>query len=301
MIRAENLSKTFDGYRALDRVNLNIEESRVFGLVGTNGAGKSTLMRLIAGVFRPDEGAVLCDGRPTYDNPGAKADIFYVSDDQYFLPNSTPAGMESFLETYYRGFDRSLFRMLLSEFDLNPGRRISEFSKGMKKQLSIILAVSSGAKYILLDETFDGLDPVMRQAVKSLFAREVDRRGLTPVISSHNLRELEDICDNVGLIHKGAVVLSEDLENAKSDVRRIQCVFAHDADEQTVMARLKILQFEKQGRLCMMTVRGTEQEITEIFSGVEMVFFEILPLTLEEIFIAESEGAGYDVRKKLAH
>ena len=167
----------------------------------------------------------------------------------------------------------------------------------MKRQLAIVLAVCANTKYILLDETFDGLDPVMRAAVKSLFAEEMSERGLTPLISSHSLRELEDICDHVGLLHKGGLLLSESLDDMKTGLLKLQCVFSDEESVKKLPESLKILADERQGRLHVMTVKGTREQVTEIFSHIDTVFFEILPLTLEELFIAETEGVGYDVRK----
>ena len=214
MIKINNLIKEFDGFKAVNGITTSIEEGHVFGLVGTNGAGKSTLLRMISGVLKPTEGTVIVDGENVYDNAGIKKEIFYISDEQYF-PCSTPADLERYYKSMYENFDSARFAELLEKFGLDKNRRINTFSKGMKKQLSVIIGVCANTKYLLCDETFDGLDPVMRQAIKSLLAKEMGERGLTPVIASHNLRELEDICDAVGLLHKGGVLLSKDLDEMK--------------------------------------------------------------------------------------
>ena len=297
MIELLNLEKSFDDIKAVNRVSLNILDGEVFGLVGTNGAGKSTILRIISGVIKPDEGIVLVDKRPVYNNPEVKRDVFYISDDQYFLPNSTPEEMATYYENIYQGFDKLRFYKLCSGFGLDVKRRINTFSKGMKKQVSILLGICAGTKYLLCDETFDGLDPVVRQGVKSLFAAEMADRGLTPVIASHNLRELEDICDHIGLLHQGGVILSEDLSDMKLKMQKVQCVFTSDGDEERALEGLDILLHEKRGRLHTITMRGEREEIEAAFKRGNPVFFEVLPLSLEEIFISESEVVGYDIRK----
>ncbi len=297
MIELLNLEKSFDDIKAVNRVSLNILDGEVFGLVGTNGAGKSTILRIISGVIMPDEGIVLVDKRPVYDNPEVKRDIFYISDDQYFLPNSTPEEMATFYENIYPGFDKLRFHKFCSGFGLDVKRRINTFSKGMKKQVSILLGICAGTKYLLCDETFDGLDPVVRQGVKSLFAGEMADRGMTPIIASHNLRELEDICDHIGLLHQGGVILSEDIEDMKIKMQKVQCVFASEEDEKKALDGLNVLLHETRGRLHTITIRGEREEIEAAFSRGNPIFFEVLALSLEEIFISETEVVGYDIRK----
>ena len=208
MIRIDNVSKDFDDITAVDRVSVDINEKTVFGLLGTNGAGKSTLLRMVAGVLKPDAGTVTVDDMKVYDNPKAKRNLYFISDTPYFFANATPMDMQAYVKNQYISFDCDKFVKYLRTFNLSPSRKINTYSKGMKRQLAILLGICSGTKYLLCDESFDGLDPVMRQGVKSIFAREMDERGLTPVIASHNLRELEDICDHVGLLHRGGVLLS---------------------------------------------------------------------------------------------
>ena len=297
MIELLNLEKSFDDIKAVNRVSLNILDGEVFGLVGTNGAGKSTILRIISGVIKPDEGIVLVDKRPVYDNPEVKRDVFYISDDQYFLPNSTPDEMAVYYENIYQSFDKLRFYKLCSGFGLDVKRRINTFSKGMKKQVSILLGICAGTKYLLCDETFDGLDPVVRQGVKSLFAGEMADRGLTPVIASHNLRELEDICDHIGLLHQGGVILSEDIEDMKIKMQKVQCVFASEEDEKKALEGLNVLLHETRGRLHTITIRGEREEIEAAFGRGNPIFFEVLALSLEEIFISETEVVGYDIRK----
>lgn len=297
MIELLELYKNFDDIKAVNHVSLTIRDSEVFGLVGTNGAGKSTLLRIISGVIKPDGGVVCVDNRPVYDNPDVKKDIFFISDDQYFLPNSSPEEMADYYEGVYENFDKLRFFKLCSSFGLDIKRRISSFSKGMKKQVSVLLGICSGTKYLLCDETFDGLDPVVRQAVKSLMAAEMSDRGLTPIIASHNLRELEDICDHIGLLHQGGVILSEDLSDMKLKMQKVQCVFANDDDMNKALEGMEVLIHETRGRLHTITMRGEREEVESAFKTGNPVFFEVLPLSLEEIFISETEVVGYDIKK----
>ena len=296
MIKLENIHKTFGKYPAISDVSLNIEDSQVFGLVGTNGAGKSTLLRMISGVLRQDSGRITLNGQPVYNRPDVKQQIFFIPDDPFFFPNGNAADMCSYYRTVYQNFNPVLFEKMLGDFSLDPKRPVRNYSRGMKKQLAILCGICSGARYLLCDETFDGLDPVMRQAVKSIFADHMSRRGLAPVIASHNLRELEDICDHVGLLHKGGLILSRDLEDMRLRLQRIQCVFAKDNGEAQALARLEVLNSSTRGRLHMLTVRASREEVLSCFEKIDTVFFEILPLTLEEIFISETEVAGYDIK-----
>ncbi len=297
MIKAENVTKRFDGILAVDRVSVEIKEGIVFGMVGTNGAGKSTLLRMIAGVLKADEGTITVDGALVFENPAAKKEVFYISDDAYYLNNGTPVDMADYYGAVYEKFNRKRYLELMDQLGLPLSRKISTFSKGMKKQVSILLGVCAGTKYLLCDETFDGLDPVIRQAVKSMFAKEITERGLTPVLASHNLRELEDICDHVGLLHKGGVLLSKDLEEMRTGIHKLQCVFADEEQEARVLMGLEVVNREERGRLKTLTVRGAREEIATRVAAAEPVFFEMLPLTLEEIFISETEVAGYDFKK----
>ena len=300
MIEIRNLSKKFDDFYAVNDITANIEEGHVFGLVGTNGAGKSTLLRMIAGVLKPAGGHVLVDGRDVYENPDVKKDIFYISDEQYYFANSTPEDMKNYYKGVYEKFDEERFKDLMSKFGLGADRRINTFSKGMKKQLSVILGVCSNTKYLLCDETFDGLDPVMRQAVKKIFIAELEDRAMTPIIASHNLRELEDICDHVGLLHQGGILFSKDLDEMKLGIHRLQCVFESEADRDSFISGLNIMSKEERGSLYTLTVRGSREELEQALSETRTVFAEVLPLSLEEIFISETEVVGYDIKNIIA-
>ncbi len=297
MIEIKGISKSFEGHKAVDDVSVTIKENTVFGLIGTNGAGKSTLMRMMTGVMKPDEGYVLIDGKMVFDNAEVKKDLFFIADDPYFFANSNAYDMEKYLSSIYPEFDSEQYYHMLENFGLPRKRKVSTYSKGMKKQLALICGVCSKAKYLLCDEAFDGLDPVMRQGMKSIFASEMEKRGLTPIIASHNLRELEDICDHVGLLHRGGVLLSKDLEDMKCNIQKVQCVFTDDESKDKALNMLTVMKEEKRGQLYTLTVRGSREEILAVFATVDTIFFEALPLSLEEIFISETEVVGYDIKK----
>lgn len=299
MIEFKNVDKCFGDVKAIDNVSAVIEEGHVFGLIGTNGAGKSTLMRLMSGVLEADAGNVTVDGEDVFENPAAKAKLFYISDDQYFFRNGTPRDMLELYRTYYPGFDSARWHELMGKFGLEEGRKVNTFSKGMKKQLSIICGISAGTKYLLCDETFDGLDPVMRQAVKTLFVREIEERGLTPVIASHNLRELEDICESIGLLHRGGILFERELDEMKLNLHKIQCVIKETETLRRIREGLEVLTMDNRGALYTFTVRGKRQEVDGLLEEIAPVFYELLPLSLEEIFISETEVKGYDVKELL--
>lgn len=296
MIEAKNITKSYEDIKALENVSASISDGQVFGLIGTNGAGKSTFLRILCGILRPDQGEILIEGENVYENTNIKRNLFYISDEQYFLPNARPVDICDFYMDYYPDFDKARFLEMINKFDLSEKRKINTYSKGMKKQLSVILGICANTKYLLCDETFDGLDPVMRQAVKSLFAAEIQDRGLTPIIASHNLRELEDICDHVGLLHKGGILFSKDLDELKCNIHKIQCVFSSEDDEKKFLDGTELLKHERRGSLSTITVRGDIDSINKQIGAVNTVFAEILPLSLEEIFISETEVKGYDIK-----
>lgn len=296
MIKADNLTKRFQGVTAVDHIHAEIQDGTVFGLIGTNGAGKSTFLRMAAGILKPDEGTITLDGEAVFKDIRVKARCFYIPDEPYFLGNGTPDDMKTFYQGIYPNFDTDRFGKLLKSFELDGRRKIQTFSKGMKKQLAVLLGICAGTDYLFCDETFDGLDPVMRQTVKSLFANDIEERNLTPVIASHNLRELEDICDHVGLLHRGGMLLSKDLDDMKMNIHKIQCVLPAGLDR-TNLQDLDIMTVEQRGSLLTLTVRGQKEEIQARMQSYHPVFFEMIPLSLEEIFISETEVAGYDIKK----
>ncbi len=296
MIEIINISKSYDDYPAVKSLNLQMNEREVFGMVGTNGAGKTTLLRMMAGVLKPDEGRIVIDGETVWDNPAAKSRVFFITDDAYYFMNATPEDMKEYYRRIYPAFDQERFGNLISNFGLDTKRRISGFSKGMRKQLSVIMGICSGCKYLFCDETFDGLDPVMRQATKSLFAKDMEDRGLTPILTSHNLRELEDICDHVGLLHEGGILLSRDINDMKLNINKLQVVFETEDDRTKLESGLEVIIHKEQGRLHTYTVRNNRETVEGVLNGISTVFAELLPLTLEEIFISETEVVGYDIK-----
>ena len=298
MITATNATKRFEDITAVDHICAEVKDGSVYGLIGSNGAGKSTFLRMLAGILQPDEGTVQIDGADIFENIAMKERFFFISDEQFFFPNSTPKEMKNYYKRFYSKFDEARYRKLMNGFGLDENRKLRTFSKGMKKQVSVICGVCSGTDYLFCDETFDGLDPVVRQTVKSLFAEDVADRGLTPIIASHNLRELEDICDHVGLLHRGGILFSRELEDMKLGIHKVQCAFSDEHTKED-FAPLEVLRFEKRGNLCTLTVRGDEETIMRTVYEKLPLFAELIPLTLEEIFISETEVKGYDLKSLL--
>ena len=296
MIEIKNCSKAFGKIQAVNKVTMDIGEREVFGLIGSNGAGKSTLLRIMAGIIRQDRGEVLMDEEPVFENERIKEHFFYIPDDAYIPANYNALDMAEFYRCIYPRFQQARFETMMKQFHLDGKRKISTFSKGMKKQLLVILGISTGTKYLFCDETFDGLDPVMRQAVKSIFANDMEERKLTPIIASHNLRELEDICDHVGLLHKGGILLSRDLDEMKMNLHKVQCVLKEGMQPEHITG-LDILKTERRGKLLTLTVRGSLNQVEFVMQQADPVFYETIPLSLEEIFISETEVVGYDVKK----
>lgn len=297
MIEINGVNKSFQDIKALDNVIAAIRENSIFGLVGTNGAGKSTLLRCMSGVLFPDSGMVMVDGENIYENPGMKERVCFLSDGAYFFQGATAETMADYYGMLYPRFDKNRFYDFMNQFRLRTDKKISTLSKGMKRQVLILLGICSGTKYLLCDETFDGLDPVMRQSVKGILAGEIGNREFTAVIASHSLRELEDICDHIGLLHQGGILLSKDLEDMKFHIHKVQCVIRNAEMEKALLSELNVVRYEKRGSLLTIVARGTRQEILMSIETKNPVFSEVLPLTLEEIFISETEVAGYDIKE----
>ncbi len=299
MIEIKSISKSYGDIRSLDKINAKIGNGSIYGLIGSNGSGKSTLLRIMSGIMRSDEGNVTYDGENVYENPEVKESVVYLSDEQFFLPNSSVNEMASLYASLYKGFSTKRYYELLKLFGLEGTRRISTFSKGMKKQASILLGLSCYPKYLLCDETFDGLDPVMRQFVKKLLAEEVVENGLTPVIASHNLREIEDICDHIGLLHKGGILFESEIDTLKAEIHTVQGVFGEEKGIRDVFAGHHVVSEVKRGSLVTVVVRGDKDSIDALAKASAKGYYEIIPLTLEEIFISEMEERGYDYSKVL--
>ena len=292
MIEVKGITKTFGSHVALHDLSCTIESSRIYGLVGSNGAGKSTLIRLMAGVFRPDSGVITISGAPVFNNPGVKQRMVYVSDDIYFLPQSNMDRMALLYTAAYPSFSMSRFVELSNLFGLDTKAALSSFSKGMRRQAAVILALSCQADYIFLDETFDGLDPVMRELVKRVIYGEMEQRGATAVIASHSLRELEDTCDQLALLHKGGLVFESDIQNLKTSLFKVQVAFKQAFDKK-VFEGVDVVRFSRQGSVALAIVRGDRDSVQEKLRAQNPLLVEILPLTLEEVFIHEMEALGY--------
>lgn len=292
MITASNLTKRFSDVAALDRLNCHIPDGCVYGLVGANGAGKSTLLRLASGVYRPDEGSITLDGEVVYENMAVKKRFVFVSDEFWTLPQSTMSRMAALYRSAYERFDAARFVQLAGEFGLPVEKPIATFSKGMRRQAATILALSSGADYYFFDETFDGLDPVMRGLVKQKLYAEVVDRGATVIITSHSLRELEDTCDQLALLYKGGIVLESDVGDLKTSLYKLQVAFDHDFDR-SVFEGLNVLSFSRQGSVATAVVRGDRDKSRAILAAQNPILLEVLPVTLEEVFLYEMEALGY--------
>ncbi len=296
MIEVKHVSKSFQDTPALAQVTAQIQDGLIFGLVGSNGAGKSTLLRLVSGILKPEEGEITLDTIPVFEHSEAKRQICFLSDTVTYFPNATPESMGSFYQLAYPTFDMENYKSLLQKFNIQPKKKLQTFSKGQKKQVSLLLGFCANTRYLLCDETFDGLDPVVRQAIKSLFAAELLKREFTPVIASHSLRELEDICDTIGLLHQGSLLFAKDLDSIKCSLCKMQCVIPDHAKEEQLLSELSVLQYEKSGSLLTVTARGSRAEVLKLAQEKEPIFAEVLPLSLEEIFISETEVAGYDIK-----
>lgn len=292
MIQINGITKTFGDIRSLDKISVTVGDGSIFGLIGSNGSGKSTLLRILCGIFAPDEGTVTFDGQPVWENPALKGEIIYLSDEQYFLPASTLYEMRGLYAAFYPRFDESLYCRLCDLFGLDDRRRLSTFSKGMKKQAAVILALASCPKYLLCDETFDGLDPVMRQLFKRLLVDAVAERGMTAVVASHNLSEIEDICDHIALLHRSELVFARELDDLRGEIHTVQAIFNGEFDPTTL--GYPIVRCARRGSMVTMVVRGEHDAIEASVRAAGAQFCELIPLTLEEIFISEMEERGYD-------
>lgn len=294
MIKIQNLTKTFGQKRALDNISFNIDDASVFGLVGSNGAGKSTLLRILSGVFKQDGGRILIDGEESYENIPLKSQIAFVSDFPYFPAGNTLFSNAKYFKKIYPLWSDEQYKKLVDTFPITQYQKISAMSKGMQRQAAIILALSCSPKYILFDEIFDGLDPVIRELVKKILIDYVEETKATVVIASHNLRELEGFCDHIGLLHMGGILLEKDIDGDAINLYKLQFVMS-DEDFDEIKNELTIVKESRQGKLTEITVKGDIEEIKEKVNSKNPVFLEVLPLTLEELFISEMEVVGYDI------
>ena len=292
MIFANNITMEFDGFTALKDMSCEIPNGVIYGLVGSNGAGKSTFLRLLSGVYKPKKGEITVDGSPVYENPDVKKDILYVPDELYFLPQASMYTMADFYAAAYESFNRERFYSLTKTFGLDPNANINTFSKGMKRQASTVLALSAMPKYLFFDETFDGLDPVMRNLVKQVIYNDVMERNTTTIITSHSLRELEDTCDQLALLHKGGIVFESDIQNLKTSLFKIQV--AYDAMfNQTKFEGIQILNYTQMGSVATFIAKGNRDEVVMQIRETAPLLLDVLPLNLEEVFVYEMEALGY--------
>lgn len=298
MIKIDGVCKRFDKTVSLSDVSMTVPKGSIYGLIGTNGSGKSTLLRAMCGSLRPQSGSITYGDMSVWENIDVKGRIVYLTDKEYFLPNSTMNDMKSFYESIYSGFDNIKYLELAKVFSIDPDKKLSGFSKGMQKQAAIILGLSCRPDYFLCDETFDGLDPVVRQLFKRLLSEETADRGMTTVISSHNLREIEDICDHIGVLHRGKMMFEGDIDDLRYGIHKVQLIFA-DGYSEYKLDGLDIVSLNVSGSIVTVVARGTEEEIAQALSKFEMKLYETVPLTLEEIFISEMGERGYDFSKVL--
>lgn len=300
MIELNNIIKRFDDATVLDDVTLNIPTGTAFGLLGSNGAGKSTILRLLCGVYHQESGSLSIDGEEPYNNPKIKERVFFINDETVQFGHYTLKSLKNFYKGFYPKFSEELFEKLRTTINLPLDKKINTFSKGMKRQAIMIIGLACQTDYLLLDEAFDGLDPTMRIIVKKMLVDAMIDRNLTTIISSHNLKEINEVCDSVALIHKGKVVFNRDLDSVKSNIHKVQVVF-HQINPELPQCytaedfpNLEILHFERNQSVYHIIIRGSEEEIKEKFKSKNPLVLDIIPLSLEEIFIYEMEVLGYD-------
>lgn len=296
MIKADNLTKTFDDYKALNGISCTIEEGCIYGMVGSNGAGKSTFLRLLTGIYRADMGTITIDGNDVYENTALKSQMAFVPDELYFLGGASMDRMAKLYSAAYPDFSGERYEHLKEIFKLPGSRNLNTFSKGMKRQAATILALSCRPRYLFLDETFDGLDPVMRNLVKNIVCQDVVDRKATAILTSHSLRELEDTCDQLALLHKGGLVLESDISNLKTSLFKVQVAFTGEfagTYGRDTFSDLDILHYTKHGSVANIIVRGDKADVTAKIQAKHPVILDILPLTLEEVFTYEMEALGY--------
>ena len=293
MIEVKNVTKTFDGFRALDDLTLTVPQGAVYGLVGPNGAGKSTIIRHLTGIYRQDAGTITIDGAPVFENPAVKARVAYIPDDVFYFAQATIADMMRYYRGIYPRFDAERYEKLGAVFALDPKRPIRRLSKGMQKQAAFWLAMCMRPDVLILDEPVDGLDPVMRRQVWSLVMADVAENGTTVLVSSHNLRELEDVCDHVGIMNGGKLLLERTLSDLQDNISKVLIALPDGAP---LPDGLDIVHQSTTGRLYTLILRGNATELTNILSTAQLLFMDVVPLTLEEIFIYELGGADYAVK-----
>lgn len=295
MIELKNVKMSFDDFHALDGVDLTIQEGTAFGLLGSNGAGKSTILRLLSGVYKQTEGEVLIDGEPVYDNVSVKSKVFFINDETVQFGNMTLLELKNYYKGFYPNFSGEIFDKLNSVIKLPEKKRMDKFSKGMKRQAVVITGLSCCTNYLLLDEAFDGLDPTMRIIVKRMLVDAMLDRKLTAIISSHNLKEINEVCDTAALLHQGKLLFNRDLDSVKGSIQKVQAAFGVECTEND-FGSLNVLHYEKNQSITYLIIKGSEEEIRAELEKKEPKVLDMIPLTLEEVFIYEMEGMGYDYK-----
>lgn len=298
MIEVRKLTKSFGKLKALENININVNKGSVYGLLGPNGAGKTTLIKHLAGVYRQDGGTIAIGGQPVYENPAVKSFLVYIPDDLYFFSQYSIEETAGFYASLYPTWNWERYRLLKQVFSIDPKRRITRLSRGMQKQVAFWLGICVMPRVMILDEPVDGLDPVMRKKVWNLVLQDVAERQTTVLVSSHNLRELEDVCDHVGILHNGTILVEKDLDDLKTDIHKLQVVFTGEVPPDLFQAGT-ILHREENGSILQLIVRGDKDRILSEVRRANPVILDILPLTLEEIFIYELGGIGYDIQSIL--
>lgn len=295
MIRVKNLCKRFDKFEALNKVDLNVNKGSIYGLVGSNGAGKTTLLKLLSGIYKEDSGELFIEEQSVFENEEAKNKIFFMPDELYNFPQYTVKSMAEFYEGIYSKWSEERFNKLIEAFNIDIKKRISSMSKGMQKQVEFCVALSILPDIMILDEPFDGLDPVMRKKIKNLLIEDTADREMTIIISSHNLRELEELCDSIGIIHNGKMIIEKDMDELKNGIHKLQVAFKDKASEKEVLEKLTVLYKEEIGSLKHMIVKGDREDIEVEIQKENPLIMDILPLTLEEVFIYEMGDIGYEM------
>lgn len=299
MLELVNIRKSYESIEALKDVSISVQKGSIYGLIGSNGAGKTTLLKIITGIYKPDSGSALVGGRPVYENPAAKEQMMFISDSLYFFPQYNAYDMAKFYAGIYPSYDLDRYKLLMTSFGIDQKKRISTFSKGLKKQIGIILALSAMPEVLVLDEPLDGLDPVARKKIKNLIIQDVANRQMTVLISSHNLRELEDFCDTIGILHKGTLLVQKELDDIKTDIHKIQIAFKHEPPEGELFGSGSVMFEEKRGSVFLYIIRGRKEELLSDVARFSPAILDILPLTLEEIFIYEMGEIGYEIKNDI--
>lgn len=290
LITAKNVVKKFDKFTALNHFNMNVPEGSIYGLVGPNGSGKTTTIKHLIGMYKQDEGEILVNDEKVYDNEKVKSKIAYISDDLYFFHGYSIKDMAKFYSKIYKDFSFEKFNDLQKVFNIDIKRKVNKLSKGMKKQVAFWLTISCSPEIMILDEPIDGLDPIMKENVWKILLEEVKKRKMTVIISSHNLKELENVCTNIGIMKNGEMVLEKELEKKDNNIQKVQIVFSNNSQISKIREKLSILKEEKVGSVYYFIVKGEQKEIEDILNKYKLTLMEFLPLSLEEVFMFENGG-----------